>query len=70
MMSPEKKDHLATSFPPFQTFLSPAMAVGLVSAVLIALILTMGIRDLRSSERTLVGFMEDQGMRIIGSSSG
>jgi signal transduction histidine kinase len=46
-------------------FLQP-LAVGLVCAVFIALILTMGIMDLQRSERTLVGFMEDQGKRIIG----
>ena len=66
MMSPEKKIIWEQHTPRFRrSFLQP-LAVGLVSAVLIALILTMGIRDLRSSERTLVGFMEDQGMRIIG----
>jgi hypothetical protein len=26
----------------------------------------MGIMDLQRSERTLIGFMEDQGNRIIG----
>jgi len=26
----------------------------------------MGLIDLRRSERTLSGFMEDQGMRIVG----
>ena len=35
-------------------------------AGLIALILMMGIMDLQRSERTLIGFMEDQGNRIIG----
>ena len=35
-------------------------------AGLIALILMMGIMDLLRSERTLIGFMEDQGNRIIG----
>lgn len=34
-------------------------------AVLIALILSMGIMDLRRSGQTLIGFMEDQGKRII-----
>lgn len=46
-------------------FLQP-LAVGLVCAIFIALILTMGIMDLQRSERTLIGFMEDQGKRIIG----
>ena len=46
-------------------FLQP-LTVGLVCAVLIALILMMGIMDLQRSERTLIGSMEDQGNRIIG----
>lgn len=46
-------------------FLQP-LAVGLVCAIFIALILSMGIMDLQRSERTLIGFMEDQGKRIIG----
>jgi signal transduction histidine kinase len=47
-----------------RTLLQP-LAVGFVGAVLITLILIMGIMDLRRSERTLIGFMEDQGNRII-----
>ncbi len=46
-------------------FLQP-LAVGIVCAVFIALILTMGMMDLQRSEQTLIGFMEDQGKRIIG----
>jgi signal transduction histidine kinase len=48
-----------------RTFLQP-LAVALVSAIFIILILTMGIADIRRSERSLIGFMEDQGRRVIG----
>ena len=66
MMSPEKKIIWQQHTPNFKhPFLQP-LAVGLVCAVFIALILFMGIMDLRRSERTLTGFMEDQGKRIIG----
>lgn len=65
-MSPEKKIIWQQHTPHFKRpFLQP-LAVGLVCAVFIALILFMGIMDLRRSERTLTGFMEDQGKRIIG----
>lgn len=46
-------------------FLQP-LALAIVCAIFIALILTMGVMDLRRSERTLEGFMENQGLRIIG----
>ncbi|HVO67835.1 MAG TPA: ATP-binding protein [Syntrophales bacterium] len=46
-------------------FLQP-IAVAIVCAVFIGLILTMGIMDLRRSDRILMGFMENQGLRIIG----
>ncbi len=46
-------------------FLQP-IAVAIVCAVFIGLILTMGIMDLRRSDRILIGFMENQGLRIIG----
>ena len=46
------------------TFLQP-LAVGIVSAVLVALILVMGLLDLRRSETNLVGFMEDQALSTI-----
>ena len=46
-------------------FIQP-LAVALVCAVFIGLILTMGVMDLRRSERTLEGFMENQGLRIVG----
>jgi signal transduction histidine kinase len=65
-MNPERKviwQHITPHYN--RSFLQP-LAVALVCAVFIGLILTMGIIDLRRSERTLSGFMEDQGMRIIG----
>jgi signal transduction histidine kinase len=66
LMSPEKKIIWQQHTPNFKhPFLQP-LAVGLVCAVFIALILFMGIMDLRRSETTLTGFMEDQGKRIIG----
>jgi signal transduction histidine kinase len=46
------------------TFLQP-LAVGIVSAVLVALILIMGLLDIRRSETNLVGFMEDQALSTI-----
>jgi signal transduction histidine kinase len=46
------------------SFLQP-LAVGIVSAVLVALILIMGFLDLRRSETNLVGFMEDQALSTI-----
>lgn len=46
-------------------YLQP-LAVGMVCAVFVALIVVMGVMDLRRSERTLEGFMENQGLRIIG----
>lgn len=46
-------------------FLQP-LAVGIVSAVLVALILIMGYLDIRRSETNLVGFLEDQALSTIG----
>ena len=46
-------------------FLQP-IAVAIVCAVFIGLILTMGIIDLQRSDRSLMGFMENQGLNIIG----
>ena len=65
-MNPERKviwQHNTSRYN--RSFLQP-LAVALVCAVFIGLILTMGLIDLRRSERTLNGFMEDQGMRIAG----
>ncbi|HPB15178.1 MAG TPA: hypothetical protein PLY20_04720, partial [Smithellaceae bacterium] len=45
-------------------FLQP-LAVGIVSAVLVALILVMGYLDIRRNETNLVGFMEDQALTTI-----
>ena len=65
-MNPERKIIWQHSTPHYnRSFLQP-LAVALVCAVFIGLILTMGLIDLRRSERTLNGFMEDQGMRIVG----
>ena len=66
IMNPERKVIWQHSAPHYnRSFLQP-LAVALVCAVFIGLILTMGLIDLRRSERTLNGFMEDQGMRIAG----
>ncbi|MDZ4164367.1 MAG: ATP-binding protein [Smithellaceae bacterium] len=46
-------------------FLQP-LVVGLVCGVIIVLFIVMGIMDLRRSENTLRGFMEDQGLSLIG----
>jgi signal transduction histidine kinase len=45
-------------------FLQP-LAVGIVSAVLVALILIMGFLDIRRSETNLVGFLQDQALSTI-----
>ena len=45
-------------------FLQP-LAVAIVSAVLVALILIMGLLDIRRSETNLVGFMEDQALNTV-----
>ena len=64
-MSPDKKIVWQHPSPHFnRPFLQP-LAVGLVCAIFIALILFMGIMDIHRSDRTLIGFMEDQGERII-----
>ena len=46
------------------SFLQP-LAVGIVSAILVALILIMGYLDIRRSETNLVGFLEDQALSTI-----
>jgi len=46
-------------------FLQP-IAVTIVSIVFIGLILIMGIMDIRRSDGSLMGFMESQGLAIIG----
>lgn len=45
-------------------FLQP-IAVGIVCAVIIALILGMGLMDLQRIDRTLVGFLENRGQGIV-----
>ncbi len=47
------------------SFLQP-LAMGLASAVFVALILIMGILDIRRSENNLVGFLEDQALATVG----
>lgn len=64
MIKPTKITWRRSPFHFNRTFLPP-LTVGLVGAIMITLILIMGIMDLRRSERTLIGFMEDQGNRII-----
>jgi signal transduction histidine kinase len=49
---------------PTRTFLQP-LAVGIACAVFVGLILTMGIMDIRRSERNLTAFLENQGLAII-----
>ena len=46
------------------SFLQP-LAVAIVSAVLVALILIMGILDIRRSENNLVGFLQDQALSTV-----
>ncbi len=48
-----------------QRIFVPPLAIGIACAVFILMILTMGILDLRRSERSLVGFLENQGLAII-----
>ena len=47
-----------------RNFIQP-LAVGIVSAILVALILIMGFLDIRRSETNLVGFLEDQALTTI-----
>jgi len=47
-----------------RSFLQP-ISVAIVCAVFIGLILFMGIMDLRRSDRTLTGFMQNQGLTTI-----
>jgi signal transduction histidine kinase len=46
-------------------FLQP-LAVAIVSAILVALILTMGFLEIKRSEMNLIDFMEDQALSTIG----
>ncbi len=46
-------------------FLQP-LVVGIVSAVILLLFVIMGIMDIKRSEATLQGFMENQGQSLIG----
>lgn len=46
-------------------FLQP-LAVALVSLVLVSLVLITGLMDLRALDKTLIGYMEERGLDIIG----
>ena len=48
-----------------QRIFVPPLAIGMACALFIVLILTMGILDLRRSEKGLVSFLENQGLAII-----
>ena len=65
-MSPEGKIIWQHRSPRYDRPFMQPLAVAIVCAVFIGLILTMGLMDLRRSDRTLAGFMENQGMRIVG----
>ena len=65
-MSPEGKIIWQHGSPRYDRPFMQPLAVAIVCAVFIGLILTMGVMDLRRSDRTLAGFMENQGMRIVG----
>ena len=66
MLFQKKETIIRRSAHPYDkgSFLQP-LAVGIVSAILVALILTMGYLDIRRSETNLVGFMEDQALTTI-----
>ncbi|MHB9099320.1 MAG: hypothetical protein ACYC5X_16015, partial [Syntrophales bacterium] len=64
-MSSEKKIIWQNRSPRHNRSFMQPLAVALVCAIFIGLILIMGLMDLRRSEHTLEGFMEDQGLRII-----
>jgi signal transduction histidine kinase len=48
-----------------QRIFVPPLAIGIACALFIVMILTMGILDLRRSEKGLVSFLENQGLAII-----
>lgn len=48
-----------------QRIFVPPLAIGIACALFIVMILTMGIMDLRRSEKGLVSFLENQGLAII-----
>jgi len=64
-MSSEKKIIWQNRSPRHNRSFMQPLAVALVCAIFIGLILIMGLMDLRRSEHTLEGFMENQGLRII-----
>ena len=65
MLFQKKETIIRRSAHPYNgSFLQP-LAVGIVSAVLVALILITGFLDIRRSEANLVGFLEDQALSTI-----
>jgi signal transduction histidine kinase len=48
-----------------QRIFVPPLAIGIACALFIVMILTMGILDLRRSEKGLVSFLENQGLAMI-----
>lgn len=65
MLFRKKETIIRRSAHPYNgNFLQP-LAVGIVSAVLVALILIMGFLDIRRSETNLVGFLQDQALSTI-----
>lgn len=65
-MKPHKKVVWQDRTPRYEgRFLQP-IAIAIVCAVFIGIILIMGIIDLQRSRKILLGFMENQGLRIIG----
>lgn len=65
MIFKKKEPVIRRSAHPYNgNFIQP-LAVGIVSAVLVALILIMGFLDIRRSENNLVGFLQDQAQSSI-----
>jgi len=54
------------SLPGHERSLLQPLSVAIVCAVFVGLILLMGIMDIRRSDRTLTGFMQNQGLTTIG----
>lgn len=62
----EKKDSLRTKFNKDTKQLLQPLALILICAVFILLILIVGIMDMRRIDKTLVSFMQNRGLDIIG----
>lgn len=65
-MNPEENIARLRGTSRFKLMFIQPFAVVLVSAIFIVLIMTMGLIDMRRSERMLTGFIEDQGRRVVG----